>query len=63
MTHIKGALQLMCIDLDRYPSEAQGLAPLLTAAAIFTTRLKACLPRILWMANDMIRFQHFRRLA
>jgi len=27
MTHIKGALQLMYIDLGRYPSEAEGLAP------------------------------------
>lgn len=33
MTHIKGALQLMYIDLGRYPSEAEGLAPLLTAPA------------------------------
>ncbi|MBV1865476.1 MAG: type II secretion system protein GspG [Rhodobacteraceae bacterium] len=34
MTHFKGELQLMYIDLGRYPSEAEGLAPLLTTPAV-----------------------------
>ncbi len=33
LTHIKGALQLMYIDLGRYPSESEGLDVLLTAPA------------------------------
>lgn len=33
MTHIKGALQLMYIDMGRYPSEAEGLGALITAPA------------------------------
>ena len=33
MTHIKGALQLMYIDLGHYPREGEGLDPLLTAPA------------------------------
>ena len=33
MTHIKGALQLMYIDVGRYPSEAEGLDALINAPA------------------------------
>lgn len=33
MTHLKGALQLMYIDMGRYPSEAEGLTDLITAPA------------------------------
>ena len=33
MTHIKGALQLMYIDIGRYPTEEEGLGALIAAPA------------------------------